>query len=235
MKRNLGALAGRYAAALRTHLKRAPRASVEPARALGRQAVALGLETLDVARIHQRAVAAITASGGKQPLPERTDFFFTEAITPIEETHRAALWAGARLKRLNRTLSRRTLDLSASHRSLGRRIIQRQTAEAALKRSEAHYQKLLKGTIALEKHLRRMAHRVLLAQEDRQNRVSRGLRDGIGQALLGINVRLLTMRKAAGCNLRNLHDELDSTRRLVDTSVKSIQQFAREHGKHHEP
>jgi hypothetical protein len=55
MNSKLSALSGRYLAALRKHLKQSPCASFEPARALGRQAVAGGLETLDLARIHQRA------------------------------------------------------------------------------------------------------------------------------------------------------------------------------------
>jgi hypothetical protein len=53
MKRKLIVLSRQYVAALRKHLKQGPRA-IPPcgtALALGRQAAALNLETLDVARI----------------------------------------------------------------------------------------------------------------------------------------------------------------------------------------
>ena len=46
MKRKLTQLSRRYASALRTHLKQGRRASLQPARGLGHEAVSLGLETL---------------------------------------------------------------------------------------------------------------------------------------------------------------------------------------------
>ncbi|MBI3867228.1 MAG: hypothetical protein HY299_01750 [Verrucomicrobia bacterium] len=55
MKLKLTALAGRYEAALRKHLRPGARQSLQPALRLGRQAVALGLETLELARVHERA------------------------------------------------------------------------------------------------------------------------------------------------------------------------------------
>ena len=79
MKRKLSALSGRYLAALRKHLRQGPRASLEPARGLGRQAVAIGLETLDVARIHERALDMLHASASKDGRMERADIFFTES------------------------------------------------------------------------------------------------------------------------------------------------------------
>ena len=52
MGRKLNGLSHRYAAALRKHLKCGPRAGLQPAQKLGRQAMFTGLETLDLARIH---------------------------------------------------------------------------------------------------------------------------------------------------------------------------------------
>ena len=62
MKRKLTRLSQRYMAALQTHLRQGPRASLQPAQDLGRQAVALNLETLDMARMHERALATLEAS-----------------------------------------------------------------------------------------------------------------------------------------------------------------------------
>src|SRR5882762_7856982 len=118
MKRKLIRLSRRYASALRTHLKQGPRASLQPARGLGRQAVSLGLETLDVARIHEEVLATLEASGSRERMIKRAEIFFTEAVAVIEKTHRAALEAKAHLKQLNKTLGRRTVDLAASNRSL---------------------------------------------------------------------------------------------------------------------
>ena len=128
---------------LRKHLKQGPQASLQPARGLGRQAVASGLETLDVARIHEQALATLEASSSRDGIIKRAGMFFAEAITPIEKTHRAALKANARLDQLNKKLGRRTVDLAASNRSLKQGIAQRKAVEQALKKSGA----TLHGTI----------------------------------------------------------------------------------------
>jgi len=135
MKRKLTRLSQRYVAALQKHLRQSPRASLRPAHDWGRQAAALNLETLDVARIHETALATLEAASCRDGLIKRAGIFFAEAITPIEETHRAALKANVRLSQLSKTLGRRTLDLAASQRSLQRGIVQRQTVEQALKKA----------------------------------------------------------------------------------------------------
>ena len=232
MKRKLTALSRRYVTALRKHLRQGPRASLQPAHDLGCQAAALDLETLDVARIHDGALAALEGSRSTDGFIKQAEIFFDEAITPIEKTHRAALKANVRLSRLSQTLDRRTVDLAASHRSLKQGIVQRKTAEQALKKSGEHSRKLLKESRRLQKHLQRLTHRILSAQEDKRKKISRELHDEIAQTLLGINVRLLTLKKGAAINAHGLKKEIVSTQRLVDNSVKSIKRFAREFGIH---
>ena len=234
MKRKSIALSQRYVTALRKHLKQGPQASLQPARELGRRAVAVGLETLDVARIHGEALAILEASSSRDGIIERAEIFFAEAITPIEKTHRAALKANVRLSQLKKRLGRRTMDLAASNRSLKQGIAQRKTVEEALKKTGAHSKKLLKESLALQHHLQHLTHQILSAQEDKRKEISRELQDEIAQTLLGINVRLLTLKKEAAVNAKGLQKEIASTQRLVDMSVKSIQRFAREFGKHHE-
>jgi len=234
MKRKLIRLSQRYRALLRTHLKQGPRASLRPARGLGRLAVAVGLETLDLARIHAEALATMEASSSRDGIIERAEIFFTEAITPIEETHRAALKANVRLSQLKQRLGRRTMDLAASNRSLKQGIAQRKSVEESLKKTGAHSKKLLKESLALQKHLQHLTHQILSAQEDKRNEISHELQDEIAQTLLGINVRLLTLKKESAVNANGLQKEIASTQRLVDMSVKSLDRFAREFGKHHE-
>jgi hypothetical protein len=63
MNSQLNTLARRYQAALHKHLQQGPGASLQAALRLGRQApAALDLETLDLARIHERALIALVLS-----------------------------------------------------------------------------------------------------------------------------------------------------------------------------
>lgn len=105
--------------------------------------------------------------------------------------------------------------MSASNRSLKRGIAQRKTVEAALKQSGEHYKTLLNESLALQEHLRRLTRQILTAQEVERKQLSRGLRDEIAQTLLGINVRLLSLKKAAKGDTTNLKKEIARTQRLV--------------------
>src|SRR5437660_1648404 len=110
MKRNLNTLSRRYALALRKHLKQGPRASLRSAHGWGRQAVVLGLETLDVAKIHEDALASLEASSSRDGFIKRAEIFFAEAVIPIEKTHEAAVKNKAQLNRTNQALGRRTMQ-----------------------------------------------------------------------------------------------------------------------------
>lgn len=90
MKQSAIRLSPRYVAALRRHLKLGPRASLQPALRLGQQAVALKLETPELARIHERALVKLELSNRGNGLVQRAKIFFTEAIIPMVQSHRAA-------------------------------------------------------------------------------------------------------------------------------------------------
>lgn len=235
MRPKVKTLSRRYEAALKKHLGQRSRTDVETARGLGCRAVAIGLETLDLARIHQRALAGLEAVSSKDGILKKADLFFVETLAPIEEKHRAALKANARLDRLTKALGRRAVALAASNRSLKQGTAERKAVEVALKKSGEHYQTLLKESLALQKHLQHLTHRILLAHEDKRKQISDDLQDEIAQTLLGINIRLLTVRKAASQHAHGLQKELASTQRLVDRSKKTIERFAREYGKIQEP
>src|SRR5690242_13370692 len=83
LKHGLSKLSQRYVTALRKHLKQGPQASLGSARGLGKQAMGLGLETLDLARIHEEAVGSLKPF--KEGLNQRAGLFFKEALTPLEE------------------------------------------------------------------------------------------------------------------------------------------------------
>ena len=59
MKQTLIWLSQGFVTALRTHLNQGPRANLQPALGQGHHAVALGVETLELARIHERALAKL--------------------------------------------------------------------------------------------------------------------------------------------------------------------------------
>jgi len=167
-----------------------------PARELGQRAVAIGLETLAVAKIHERALAMLESSGSRNGLIERANIFFIEAISPIEETHRVALHAKVRLRRLSRRLSRTTLGLAASNRALKRGTARHKNVEVARRKGDEHYKALLAESGRLRQRLRYLTHQFLAAQEDHRKKMSHDLQDDIAQTLLGINVRLLTLKRA---------------------------------------
>src|SRR5271154_6272265 len=118
MKQNLIRLSQQYVTALRKHLKQGPQASWQSAQGLGREAAVLGLETLDLARIHEQALATLELSGTKNGFTKLAGIFFTEANIPIAETHRAARQAKVHLSRLKETLDQRTEELAATNRQL---------------------------------------------------------------------------------------------------------------------
>ena len=228
MKRKLIGFSQCYAAALRKHLKGGVRAGWQPALRLGRQAVVLGLETLEVARIHEQAFGVINSSSRNRSLVKESERFFAEAIIPIVETHRAALQSKQQMHRLNETLTRRTRELAAANRHLQRGIVRRKSVEVARKKSGAHHTRLLKESLELQEGLRQLTHQVLAGQEEERKKISRELQDEITQILIGINVRLISLKREARGSSKGLKNELASTQRLVAKSAQSVRRVARE-------
>jgi len=203
-------------------------ASMEPAQGLGREAVVLGLETLQLARIHEQAFAALGSLNGTPRSTKQAERFFTEALTPIVETHHVARQSKIELNRLTEKLDERTAELAVSNRQLRRGIARRKSVETALKKSGAHYSKLLKESLQLQAGLRQLTHRVLMTLEDERAKISHELQDEVAQTLLGLNARLLSLKKAARDNTHHLKNEIATTQRLVVKSARSARRSARE-------
>lgn len=208
-------LSERYVEALRLRLDEKIRPKAKPrlngktsrgtrASALGAEAVTLGLETLDLARIHEQAVFALTPGQCSPQLlrsiRRQSSPFFLEALTPIED----------------------------SNRRLKQEIVQRQTAEAALIKSEQHHRQLLAQSRIMEERLRLLSRQVLFAQEEERKKISRELHDQIAQMLAGINVHLATVKGAAFLSSAGLNQKIRNTHRMVEKSVRTIHRFARE-------
>src|SRR6185436_15762458 len=94
MKRKLTGISRQYHVALRKHLEGRRAASLRPARGLGLRALVMGLETLDLAKIHEQVLITLVLPGdspnAREAMVRRAGAFFTEALIPIEKTHRSA-------------------------------------------------------------------------------------------------------------------------------------------------
>ena len=232
MKRKLLKLSRRYRMALQAHLKLGRSAGLESARGLGDRALASGLQTLDLAKLHEQVLVTEILPAcprrKRAAIIKQAGIFFAAAITPIEKTHRSAREAAVQLKKFIETLSQRTVELAASNLELSLEITQRKAAELALKKSEHHYSELLRQSDHLQEQLRRLSRQIILAQEEERKRISRELHDVIAQTLTGINIRLATLKKEALVNTKGLDRNISRTQRLVEKSVDIVHRFARE-------
>ena len=222
----------RYQTALSRYLKQGSAASLLPALRLGRQAVALGLETLDIALFHEQAQISPVSPGGpsvpQQSRCERAKDFFAETLVPVEKTHSAALKAAVRVDQLTRALHQRTVEASASTRHLARNITLREAAEASLRKSGKACTQLVQESNSLQTRLRNQTGKILSTQEEERQKTSLQLQDEIAQTLLAINIGLLALKTSAKANTEKLEKEIASTQRLVRESVKRINRFAHE-------
>ena len=234
MNEEMRVLSRKYEAALGEHLKDGVNSGLKKAAALGTQAVSFGLETLDLAKIHEQALIAINSPISRDGLAKRAQSFFVEANIPIERTHLAAARAELHWKKLNETLHERTSELAVSKRDVKRNILQRKAAEESLKTKNEYYAKLLKESSMMQGSLRSLAHRVLSAQENERGQISRKRHEEIVQVLLGINVRLLTLEQKGSRDAKKLLKDIANTQHLVDKSIKTMRRVARKFRTPHE-
>jgi signal transduction histidine kinase len=230
MKQTSIRLPQQYVVALRKHLEHGSPASLQGALRLGRQAVVQGLETLGLARIHEQALVTVEISKNKAGLLKRADIFFYEANAPIEETHRAARQTKAHLSQVMATLGRRTEELAVSNRQLQRGIRRHKVVEDASAKRGRHHQKCLEESLELQKRLRQLTHQVMRAQEDERKKISCDLQDDIAQTLLGINIRLLSLKQAAQRDTKGIKNHIASTQQLVARSARSVRQVGQKIG-----
>jgi len=234
MKRKTHMLQRPYQVALGRYLRHGRPSNLVPAGRIGRKAVALGLETLDLALIHEKALLVAIASAPSQVRADREKIirnsavFFAEAILPLEATHQTALKANARLGELNRELSRRRQELLKSNQKLTREIVRRRTAQESLLKSERHSGLLLVESKRLQEQLRLLSRRVIATQEDERKRISRELHDVVAQMLTGINVRLAALKAESTAGSRGLTQKIARTQRMVEKSVDIVHRFDRE-------
>ncbi len=226
-------LVDQYLLALQAHLAQDAQASLTPAAELGRLAVQMGLETLDLVQIHELAFVALMSPdhppGGDDGAVQKAGTFFRHALVPLVDGANSSRQAGLRAKQANGKTTRAAVAaLATAQKRLLREIDRRKVAEKALKESRRHHDKLLAEARVSQDQLRRLSHEILLAQEEERRHISRELHDEISQILTGINVRLAALKLEATANTGNLKKKIATTQRLVEKSVASVHRFARQ-------
>lgn len=225
-------LSQRYLAALRTHLSARRPSDAAAARGLGRDVMTSGFDTLDLARMHEEALVALASShdfaNARNGLIRRAGNFFTAALIPVEKVHRATRESFKQLQERAETLRLHTAALAEGNRQLKREVERRKAGEAAVKKGKEHYHRLFVQSQLMQKKLRHLARQILSAQEDERRKISRELHDEVVQTLVGINVGLAALGKAASLGPRPLQVKIARTQRLVEKSVSAVHQFARE-------
>lgn len=223
-----------YRAALSAHLKAKPRPQGEAARAQGRLAVEHGLLSRDLVVVHERALAALLATGdfhgANRGALNRAGRFLTFALAPLEAVLRATRQSNRHLRERNETLRLHALALARGKRQLQREVARREAGEAAIRAGKERYRALFLESQLMQKKLRQLARKILSAQEEERKRISRELHDDVVQTLVGINVELAALGRcaAAGAGSRSFTSTLKRTQRLVEKSVSAVHRFARE-------
>jgi two-component system, NarL family, sensor histidine kinase DegS len=123
-------------------------------------------------------------------------------------------------------LGRRTEELAASNRQLQRGVVRRKVMEDDFAKRGRHHKKRLAESLQLQNRLRQLTHQVMAAQEDERKSISRELQNEIAQTLLGINVRLLSLKQESRNSTKSFKNEIARTQRLVEKSVDMVHQFA---------
>ncbi len=123
---------------------------------------------------------------------------------------------------------RRLEALAEANRELKAEIVRRQALEESLKKSEQHQTRLLEESRVQQDQLRHLSRQVLQAQEEERRRISRELHDVIAQTLTGINVQLAALARESSLNPKSFDRNIARTQRLVEKSVETVHQFARE-------
>jgi PAS domain S-box-containing protein len=118
--------------------------------------------------------------------------------------------------------------LAASNRGLNAEILRRQAVEESLQQSEQHQGRLLEESRRMQEQMRQLSRQVLQVQEEERKRISRELHDVIAQTLTSISVRLTVLKKEAALKRGGLERNITRTQRLVEKSVNTVHQFARD-------
>lgn len=232
MKNKCSALSARYLATLRSYLDHQSGNSRDDAVRLGRAALASGLATLDLARIHEHALIALAAShdlaNRRNTANKRAGLFFTRALIPLETDRRATRETNRQLLQRNETLRKHTAALASGNRQLEREVARRRAGEVKIQRAKERYHRLFSESQVNQAKLRQLTRQILSVQEEERKAISRELHDEVVQTLVAINVELSALGRGVPDDAEKLKRRIGRTQRLVEYSVNAVHRFARQ-------
>lgn len=221
-----------YKSALKSHIERKSRPDIQVIADIGGRARAARLPLLELARFHERVLVMDLMPGcpaaGQAALIRHAGVFFAAVIAAADFGKKESARDAARLRKTIGALSDRSVELAAANRQLGLEIVRRGKVEAALRKSERECLDALENSEALREQLRRLSRQVISVQEEERQKISRELHDVVAQALLGINVRLASLKKEAGIHTKGLDRNISLTQKMVTKSANIVHRFARE-------
>jgi len=125
------------------------------------------------------------------------------------------------MKCLSEILTERNIALTIVNRQLRRDLARHARVEMVLTKRSERYATLWKESRILHHDLRRLTHQMLQAQEEQRRDLSCKLQDIIGQTLLGINIKLLAMRRGTQDAKRGIVGHIASAQKSLSTSARN--------------
>ncbi|MEO6785591.1 MAG: PAS domain S-box protein, partial [Chthoniobacteraceae bacterium] len=147
-------------------------------------------------------------------------FDITERKEAEEKLSQTRLLLAVHAGQLEVQVAKRTAQLTRTNQHLAASV-------QSIRRGREQYQALFLESQGMQKKLRRVTRLILTAQEDERKKISRDLHDEVVQTLVGINVELTALAKAAGHSVPRLAGRIAHTQRLVEDSVNAVHRFAR--------
>ena len=229
MKRKVSNFFESYQKALTNWLHTTGLADLEVARSLHRPWLATGTTLLELAKFHEQTLLSLdlppSAETDHEGIVVKAASFFAKVIT-ADDTTANDTKENTRSKKTIQKLSERTSELMASNIQLTAKLKRCEGAEKSLTRSGLHHSKSLEESNLLREQLQRLSRRIIATQEDQRHSMSRQLDNGIAQTLIGINIRLINLKKVVGMSNKNLVRDISLTQRLVTKSTNMVHRFA---------
>ena len=195
--------------------------------ALGRLAVASGVDRLALCQLHRGMVDRGPPSPPNRKHIRQTEFL-GEMLRSIAQANRTAQLRDARVPALLHKLIRREVVIERLQLSRVRDRARWSAIRTGLDRNLEKTEALLADSRRLQKLSQRTTRRALLAQENERREISRDLHDGVVQTLAGINTHLAALKSAANIGNATFTERIAQAQHLVGESVQTIYRFARE-------